>query len=387
MTVFARDDSLHQIIGLIYEAAIDDSLWQRVMETIVRVMQGADALLLYYDFSHPCLDIGIGTQRVFDRSVEQRYQDFIPHDFRLEGLRAKPAGVIYSADEVIPDEIMRKTMIQNEFFAPLGFPRGGQGIGGFIEPEANGRSCIISLYRSEAAEDFSQRDKDFAQALVPHFRRAFQIRRQLTAERDRADGMTAALDRLPMGVVLIAADGRVVDMNAAARRIAAENDGFSMDRDGICRGATPEVTTRLQRMIAQAAAASRGNGLHSGGALALPRPSLKEPLAALVAPLRAERVDGPLPRDGAVLFLSDPALCQVPPARVLSGLYGLTPREAELVAELVTGCSLDEAAARIGLRTESARIYLKRVFAKTGVKRQGELIALLLRSPAGLVGG
>jgi DNA-binding CsgD family transcriptional regulator len=66
----------------------------------------------------------------------------------------------------------------------------------------------------------------------------------------------------------------------------------------------------------------------------------------------------------------------------LCELHGLTPAEARLAAALVRGFSLEEAAAELVISRNTARTHLKRVFAKTGTCRQGELISLLLSGPA-----
>lgn len=63
---------------------------------------------------------------------------------------------------------------------------------------------------------------------------------------------------------------------------------------------------------------------------------------------------------------------------MLESLYGLTKAEAELVGLLTQGDSLDEAAKRRGVTVNTARSQLKQAFAKTGTRRQGELIQFIL---------
>ncbi len=56
--------------------------------------------------------------------------------------------------------------------------------------------------------------------------------------------------------------------------------------------------------------------------------------------------------------------------------FGLTMAERRLARQLLTGKSLADAAAEANLTISTARSYLKRIFAKTGMHRQGQLIAL-----------
>ncbi len=58
-------------------------------------------------------------------------------------------------------------------------------------------------------------------------------------------------------------------------------------------------------------------------------------------------------------------------------LFGLSPMQARLTAQLLTGCSVKEAAAVLGITEGSARQYLKLIFNKTGARRQADLIRIV----------
>jgi DNA-binding CsgD family transcriptional regulator len=59
--------------------------------------------------------------------------------------------------------------------------------------------------------------------------------------------------------------------------------------------------------------------------------------------------------------------------------YGLTEREVNVVALLAEGLDINAIAARLGIRPNSARSYLKDALQKTGATRQAELVALVAR--------
>src|SRR5205085_1148867 len=59
--------------------------------------------------------------------------------------------------------------------------------------------------------------------------------------------------------------------------------------------------------------------------------------------------------------------------------FGLTDREAEVVALLGEGLTPAEIARRLRIRVDTVRDHLKRAFEKTGTNRQAELVALLAR--------
>lgn len=63
----------------------------------------------------------------------------------------------------------------------------------------------------------------------------------------------------------------------------------------------------------------------------------------------------------------------------IRGAMGLTTREAQIAALLAEGLSLTQIADRLHVGIGTARNHLKTIFDKCGVRRQGELVALLSR--------
>ena len=80
------------------------------------------------------------------------------------------------------------------------------------------------------------------------------------------------------------------------------------------------------------------------------------------------------------------ALRVVPaPSGELRDLFGLTA-EIRLAAAVFEGLSLPEAAEKFGISINTVRFQLARIFDKTGVSRQAELVKLMMQlasSPAG----
>jgi DNA-binding CsgD family transcriptional regulator len=57
--------------------------------------------------------------------------------------------------------------------------------------------------------------------------------------------------------------------------------------------------------------------------------------------------------------------------------YGLTPREAELVALIAAGASNKEIASQLGLSGNTVRNHIHNVFEKTGARNRVELVRKL----------
>jgi DNA-binding CsgD family transcriptional regulator len=64
----------------------------------------------------------------------------------------------------------------------------------------------------------------------------------------------------------------------------------------------------------------------------------------------------------------------------LRNRFDLTPAEARLVVQLVTGTSLKSSAKALAVSYETVRRQVKSVFHKTGTHRQSELVLTVLRA-------
>jgi DNA-binding CsgD family transcriptional regulator len=84
------------------------------------------------------------------------------------------------------------------------------------------------------------------------------------------------------------------------------------------------------------------------------------------------------------VFITDPEEGTTLDRRALHDLFGLTQAEIDLCIALVKGKSVEEYAQEASISPNTARTYVKRIYSKTGVRRQGELVRLLLKSSAGI---
>ncbi len=197
----------------------------------------------------------------------------------------------------------------------------------------------------------------------------------------KLDFGAAALNHLPMGVVIVDKAAQVQFMNTNASDLFAQSDGIDVGATGIFRTAKVAETKNLHAMIAEAAADHESDDNREGGAMTVSRPSMKRSFALLVVPLPNE--DDILSDSGHVaVFINDPELHNELPTRVLARLYGLTEAEARLLQALILGKKLETFADEVGVSMNTVRSHLKQVFRKTGTNRQPELVSLVMNSSA-----
>jgi DNA-binding CsgD family transcriptional regulator len=241
----------------------------------------------------------------------------------------------------------------------------------------------FSVYRSYRERPFERRDLDRFAPLIPHLQRAAQLRLRLRALEQERSAALSVLDRLPLGVVLVDARAEVTFLNRRAREIIDSQDGLKVQGREIHALDSGE-SVALRKLVGEAAQTGMRRGTGSGGALLVSRTSAKRPLEILVAPLGEGSVRADARGSAAVIFVSDPEREDEPVPEVLQRLYRLTPAEAAVAVAVAQGRDPRHLAETLRVSVSTVRTHLYRAMAKTGARRQADLVRLLLGGPAGL---
>lgn len=190
-----------------------------------------------------------------------------------------------------------------------------------------------------------------------------------------------ALDLLNIGVVVCGSSGEMLVANDSAQEILRARDGLELDAQGVLC-ATCQSGASLAGVIQQVARTAR-NGVDNNNvdsAFAVRRPSHKRALTLFVRAVNA-KAEPPAEHEAAALvMILDTALPVEATELELRQLYGFTSTEAQLANLLMEGMALEDCGDELGIRRTTVRMHLRNIFAKTGARRQGELVALLLKS-------
>jgi DNA-binding CsgD family transcriptional regulator len=111
------------------------------------------------------------------------------------------------------------------------------------------------------------------------------------------------------------------------------------------------------------------------------RPSGRRPFIVLAIPFsRAslEHFAGIPAAPGVLIAIVDPEHEPRLPADFLKDLFDLTPAEAAVAMRILSCDGLKSVADSLGVTLSTVRVHLQRVFEKTEVHRQSELVRLLL---------
>jgi DNA-binding NarL/FixJ family response regulator len=182
----------------------------------------------------------------------------------------------------------------------------------------------------------------------------------------------AAMDRLPTGIIVVDEQARLLFANRSGAALLAAKDGLAIGADGMCRAGRPAETAELHGLIKAALATGA-----IARALSVGREMADRPLSLVIAPLLQAAGNEP----AVVLLVGDPDQRGLPSVEMVSRLFDLTVAEARLALALTEGHRIEDAAEMLGITQSSARTYLKRIFSKTDVTRQAELVRLILAAP------
>jgi DNA-binding CsgD family transcriptional regulator len=183
-----------------------------------------------------------------------------------------------------------------------------------------------------------------------------------------------------MGVGLTNSLGQLLFANRIAQQILATRDGLEVTRQGVLDTLNKCGSPSLSLLVQQAAQARAvGTSCPKDTVRAVRRPSGKRPLTLLIRSLNRTPASGTnIP--AVLVFMLDPELPVEAAEAGLRQLYGLTASEARMGQLLMSGKTFEDCCSHLAIRPSTARMHLGNLFAKTGVRRQGQLISLLLKS-------
>ena len=243
-----------------------------------------------------------------------------------------------------------------------------------LERTATG-AAALSVRRQERDGLFGAEGKARFALIVPHVRCAISIGKVVEFHKANEAALSKTLDGLAAAVLLVAADGRLVYVNNKASAMLTEEDVLRAPR-GRVTAVDPRADRELRAAIAGAARGDSDLGV-KGIAISLTagdRTSQVAHVLSLASGNRRGLLEG---RAAAALFVRPTTPSAPAPLETIAKLYGLTAGEMRVLAAVAETSGIAAMAAALGVSEATVKSHLNKVFAKTGLRRQADLVKLL----------
>ena len=366
-----HEAQLFELIGEIYDAALDLTLWHDVVGKAGRFVGGQAAAI----FSKSPI---AGTGNVYyDFGIDPYYRDlyfekYVKLDPSTTGHYFADIGQPIATADLMPYDEFLETQFYKEWAQP-------QGLVDFVSAvldKSVTSAALFGVFRSERDGVVDDEARRRMQLIVPHIRRAVLVGRLIDLKSAQAATFADTLDGLSAGICLTDASGRIVHANAACHVILAAGDPFFVT-GGRLVARDAQVDQTLQTMFA---AAGEGDAAIGTQGIALPLTGQDGArYIAHVLPLTsgARRLTGFAYTAVAAVFIRKAALESPAPPEVIARTYKLTPTELRVLLAIVEVGGVPEVAMALGVAETTIKTHLGRLFFKTGAARQADLVKIV----------
>ena len=367
-----------ELFTLIYQGPLEETPWLSFLGALRQRVQchSAAMVLRLSRLGAPPLVVWDRRPSISEREAREARQAHarLGHLDPLRNALTKP-GDIHTLSEVISREALHESAFYQQVMRPYGIEHE---LGMYIS-EPSGWECNVGLINDFARSDFDQTQKDLLSALRPHLERALELFSRIQRNESALEVLTETLDRLTICTFILDRTGRVLRTNQAGAQLVARGDVLRLldERLSLVRRTDNAL---LQTLVGKALADPGEDGDGVVEAMRVERPSggsLGILVRSFGSSLRIRSDVTP----AAIVHVAGIG-GDLPPERLVAQLFDLTPSEALLATLLTTGLTLAEAAEKLELTENTVRSYSKTIFNKTGVRRQTDLVRLILRSVA-----
>jgi DNA-binding CsgD family transcriptional regulator len=361
-----------RLIGVIYDAALDQANWSHCLEEMRREFSGNFvSLIVRQGTMH---DVGFIVSAAGERRVFEVNNSQLMAMSPFSGLR--PGKVVTNSDVISPADWRA-----SQYYQDWCKPHNVYHVMAVNIEVQDGGVYGFRVTRPEGDPAFSSADLRLCEHLLPHLKRALNLHASINKNQQVHSLYRNAMGQLMVGVILLDENGLVLEANAMANRILKLGDGITISANRL--GATyPADNRKLQQLIQKALSQKGSSQVSLVDAMSINRNSGQVAWGVVMQSISPDQWTEGKHRPCVAVFLRDPEIKSEPPMRLAQQLFQLTPAETSLAIQLANGLSLDEASEVLNIRRNTARAHLRSIFSKTGVRRQTELVRIFLNSVA-----
>jgi len=373
-----HEQLIHNIIGHIYDAALDRRAWYTVLEAIASLTASKSAILLYQDHKpeHMSVLSSYGFDAKWLTLYDEEHGAIDPvYEIMLE---EAAAGELTAISCINKEDKFCGSRTYQEFYKPQGVFH----LAGTCLIQNENSSTWLGFQRTKSAPEYQPEILSLVKKLVPHLQKALHIYRTHTEAVVKNDAFASSIDTMQMGAVFFNHQCRISYCNKSASAIINQHSAIAMQNQHVF--ATNDACNKILReAIVAASQANLDGAFINSVAIGLKSPDSLAILPVLITPIHQSNFS-PYISDGAiaaVMTLTDPDQILLTSPELLRTIYNLTKSEADVSISLANAMSVKDIAEEKGVQLTTIRSQVQSIYVKMDVKTQAQLIKALLYSP------
>ena len=364
-------EQLSSLIGDIYDAALEPSLWTSVLAECARFVGGPAAALFCRDTARKSCSAAyyVGLHARFKQLIVDKC---VKADPRMMGQIFAKTGEPVAITDIFRNDELRQARPYLEWARPQGLVD----VLSVALAKSATSAALLMIFRHERDGRVDDEMRRRMRLIIPHVRRAVLIGLVIHLQTATAATFADTLDGISAGMFLVDARGRIIHANASGRVLLGQGSVLRA-ADGKLAANDAGAEQALREVFLAAGSSDVAVGVKGIGVPLTAREG--ERYVAHVLPLTsgARRKAGTNYAAIAALFVRKAALQSPSPPEIIAKTYKLTPSELRVLLGIVQLGSVPETAATLGLGKATVRTHLLRLYAKTGTGHQAELVKLV----------
>jgi DNA-binding CsgD family transcriptional regulator/PAS domain-containing protein len=356
-------EDFSRLVAGIYAAAATPQRWEAAIGDIHRTIGGNGGALLTAENS-----IWTIQNAILPAGAAASYAAYYGRlDYPLAAVQSGPVGIVRTGSELLGPR--RNSEFYTDWLHPNELEDGL-----LVRLSGGPRPSCFILHTSVVSEPFDTAERvQLFGGLIRHLQQAIRTQHRIDGLTHAGAELSAALDTVGNGILVIGPDYRVLSLNGAAEQLVRTGDGLALAQGHLT--AANRHADQVLGCALHAALDGDTDGVRHGNSLICERPSGARAFVIHVLPLHTLEEPG---RPRAMVVLINPAREPEPSAALLQQLFQLTRTEADVALRVSRGAEPKAIAHELAVSIPTVRTHLRRVFEKTGTHRQADLVRLIL---------
>src|SRR6195256_3872299 len=235
-SVLSGDDTVLDLVGTIYDAALNGKLWPNVLKSIGDAVGGPHIVFGIYDPANGLVNMHAPRT---DPDIMRSLVDWAPTNEALPCIANHPPGKVFNGADIIAPEEFTGTAFYRGWWRPAGFSTDPLVTNLFADNAASGHFASHGLLNRSPSDS----QKRLFALLAQHLVRAVALQRRLHHLTIANENTLTDLDGLEQGFLLVDSQARLLFVNRAARALLDARDGLRLEAGALSASNAGEAGT------------------------------------------------------------------------------------------------------------------------------------------------